>query len=42
MGGGGQENWQAEVGDCLSDLVIPLCGSHQASRDMSRLRPRPT
>lgn len=41
-GGGGQENWQAEVGDCLSDLVIPLRGSHQASHDMSRPRPRPT
>lgn len=39
---GEQKNWQAEVGDCLSDLVIPLRGSHQASRDMSRPRPRPT
>lgn len=38
----GKENWQVEVGDCLSDLVIPLRGSHQASRDMSRRRPRPT
>lgn len=40
--GGGRKNWQAEVGDCLSDLVIPLRGSHQASHDMSRPRPRPT
>lgn len=39
---GEQKNWQAEVGDRLSDLVIPLRGSHQASRDMSRPRPRPT
>lgn len=39
---GEQEKWQAEVGDRLSDLVILLRGSHQARRDMSRPRARPT
>lgn len=40
--GGNRKNWQEEVGDCLSDLVIPLCGSYQASYDTPRPRPRPT
>lgn len=38
--GGGE--WQAEVGDCLSELVIPLRGSHQASGDVPRPGPCPS
>lgn len=32
--GRSRKNRQAVVGDCLSELVIPLGGSHRASRDV--------